>query len=70
MKTEFIPTGMLFTPDYPLGTRCPQCGHLWALHTEQTGYLVDGTVVPPGCTMCQSEREVLDEVERMLGGIA
>jgi hypothetical protein len=68
VEHEYIPgIQTIVKPTYPLGTRCPQCGHLWALHTEQTGYVVDGTTSPPGCTQCQSERAVMDEILDLLG---
>ena len=56
----------LHQPNYTLGARCPQCGHLWAVHTTQTAYLTDGTTSPPGCTMCQSERQVFDDLVQVL----
>jgi hypothetical protein len=40
---------------------------MWVVHTTEHAYRADGVTSPGGCTQCQSEREVMDEILSLLG---
>lgn len=56
------------SPSAPPGARCWGCGHLWLMHTAESGFVsAQAKALPSGCTQCQSERLMLETVLEEMG---